>query len=261
MPRMPNRILSAYALLVLIVFALTACGASAAQLTAIAGHEAAGTQIAILRLEATIAQARMRTTQDFALTRVAEVEGDGKFLSATLVALGTAADFVETQSSGIAAFTPQPAAPIAANNLTAPNAAAPQTRLTATMAQTAASVRDAAARGSGPRLEDIVLASGIDETACAIDRNPRLTPASAEIYVVARAYSIPIGAALSASWRQRGRNVFFYSFQAENPIDDSCIWFSIDQSDAAFVTGTWSVELRLDDSLLAPPLPFQIVES
>lgn len=258
---MPNRILSAYGLLVLIVFALTACGASAAQLTSIAGHEAAGTQIASLRLEATIAQARMRTTQDFALTRVGEVEQDGKYLSATLVALGTDANLIETWASGMAAFTPQPARPIAANNLTAPNPARPQAQLAATMAQAAASVRDAAARGSGPHLEDIVLASGIDETDCAIDRNPRLTPASAEIYVVARAYSIPTGAALSASWRQRGRNVFFYSFQAENPIDDSCIWFSIDQGDAAFVTGTWSVELRLDDSLLAPPLPFQIVES
>ncbi len=254
---MPNRILPAYGLLVLMVFALTACGTSDAQLTAIAQHDAASTQIAVLRLEATVAHARMRTTQDFALTRVKEVEQDGKSLRSTLVALGTEIDFIETWSSDMADLTPQPTAPIAANH-----AAAPQARLSVTMAQTAASVRDdAVAGGNQPRLEDIVLASGKDETDCATDRNPRFTPASAEIYVVARAYHIPTGATLSASWQQRGRNVFFYSFQAENPINDSCIWFSIDQGDAAFVTGTWSVELRLDDSLLAPPLPFQIAEN
>lgn len=213
------------------IFALAACEASDAQLTVEAGHELASTDMAILRSTATVARARMQTTQDFALTRVAEIGKDEQSLRSTLGALGTVGPLVRNLSSGAAASTPW----------TGPTDAP-------------------AARGDAARLDDIALASGKDRQGCAIDRNPRFTSDSAEIYVIARAYNIPVGAVISSSWRQLGREVASISFRTSYPIHGDCLWLFIDQSDAAFAPGRWSVELRLDGQVLGL-LPFQIFAS
>lgn len=213
------------------IFALAACEASDAQLTVKAGHELASTDMAILRSTATVARARMQTTQDFALTRVAEVGKAEQSLRSTLGALGTAGPLVGNLSNGAAASTPLP------GPTDAP-----------------------AARGDEARLDDIALASGKDRQGCAIDRNPRFTSDSAEIYVIARAYNIPVGAVIASSWRQLGREVASISFRTSYPIHGDCLWLFIDQSDAAFAPGRWSVELRLDGRVLGL-LPFQIFAS
>lgn len=242
-------------LLIVIVLALAACGASDVQLTAAAQHDLAAAQIVGLRSTATVARARMQTTQDFAVTRAAEVKEAERFLYSTLGALGTEDGFIKdnlTVAHGTAVLTPPPTAPIAVGR-----AAAPQVRFTDGPAVRAAT----AERGfdNRPRLEDITLASGKDKQGCAVDPNPRFTPASAAIYVAARAYHIPTGATVSSSWRRRGTEVAAISFQTENRIHDRCIWLFIDQSDAAFSAGRWSVELLLDGQSLAV-VPFQIFE-
>lgn len=221
-----------YGLLFVGVFALAACEASDMQLTVKAGHEIASTDMAGLRSTATVARARMQTTQDFVLTRVAEVGTAERSLRSTLGALGTVGPLVENLSSDEAAFTPLPGPLIGATD-------AP------------------AARGNEARLDDIALASGKDRQGCAIDRNPRFTSDSAEIYVIARAYNIPVDAVISSSWRRLGREVASISFRTSYPIHGDCLWLFIDQSDAAFAPGRWSVELRLDGQVLGM-LPFQI---
>ena len=217
------------------IFALAACEASDAQLTVKAGHELASTDMAVLRSTATVARARMQTTQDFALTRVAEVGKAEQSLRSTLGALGTAGPLVGNLSNGAAASTPLPGPPVGPTD-------AP------------------AARGDAARLDDIALASGKDRQGCAIDRNPRFTSDSAEIYVTARAYNIPVDAVISSSWRRLGREVASISFRTSYPIHGDCLWLFIDQSDAAFAPGRWSVELRLDGRVLGM-LPFQIFAS
>ena len=227
---MRNRLV--FGLLFVGVFALAACEASDMQLTVKAGHELASADMAILRSTATVARARMQTTQDFVLTRVADVGRAGQSLRSTLGALGTAGPLVGNLSSGEAVFTPLPGTAVGA--IDAP-----------------------AAREDEARLDDMALASGRDRQGCAIDRNPRFTSDSAEIYVTARAYNIPVDAVVSSSWRRLGREVASISFQTSYPIHGDCLWLFIDQSDAAFAPGRWSVELRLDGRVLGM-LPFQI---
>lgn len=228
----PMRNWLVYGLLFVGVFALAACEASDMQLTVKAGHEIASTDMAGLRSTATVARARMQTTQDFVLTRVAEVGTAERSLRSTLGALGTVGPSVGNSSSDETAFTPLPGPAVGATD-------AP------------------AARGNEARLDDIALASGKDRQGCAIDRNPRFTSDSAEIYVIARAYNIPVDAVISSSWRRLGREVASISFRTDYPIHGDCLWLFIDQSDAAFAPGRWSVELRLDGQVLGM-LPFQI---
>ena len=250
-----------YGLLLITAFALAACSASDAQLTAKAEYDLAGTQINNQRSTATVAYARMQTTQDFAVTRVAEVDQARQSLHSTLAALGTESGFIETLSSNIAAFTPSPGLPA-----TAGSAAALQTRTpdrpvaVRTPPSATGETGDRIASDSQPRLEDIALAAGKDKNGCAVDPNPRFTSASAEIYVTARAYHIPADVTISSSWRRMGAEVASISFQAAYPIHARCIWLFIDQSDTPFVSGRWSVELRLDDQSLAL-VPFQIFEN
>lgn len=243
-------------LLVFIVFALTACGASDVQLTVKAEHDLAGAQIVSRRSTATVVRARMQTTQDFAVTRVGEVMQAERYLYSTLGALGTEEGFIQdslTLAHGTAALTPPPDSPVAVGR-----AAAPPARFT----DSPAAVRiptDSISFGNQPRLENIVLASGKDRDGCAVDSNPRFTPTSTEIYVIARAYHIPAGAIVASSWRRMGTEAAAISFQTEGRIHDRCIWLFIDQSDAAFSVGRWSVELRLDGQSLAL-VPFRIFE-
>lgn len=244
----------------LIAFALAACSASDAQLTVKAQHDLAGTQIINLRSTATVAYARMQTTQDFAVTRVAEVDQAGQSLQSTLAALGVESGFIETLSSSIAAFTPSPSLPITVDSAALRTRTPVRPVAVGTPHSVTDAARDRIASNSQPRLEDIVLAVGRDEKGCAIGPNPRFTPASAEIYVVARAYHIPAGATIFSSWRRMGAEVALISFQAAYPIHDSCIWLFIDQSDTLFASGRWSVELRLDSQSLAL-VPFQIFEN
>ena len=104
------------------------------------------------------------------------------------------------------------------------------------------------------------MASGVGSDDCALDVNPRFTPSSAAIYVVANAYKIPAGATISSSWQRANTEVALFSFDAQRAINGSCIWFFIDQSDTPFFSGSWSVELRLDGAALAV-MPFQIAEN
>ena len=240
--------------LLVIVLALAACGASDVQLTAAAQHDLAAAQIAALRSTATVARARMQTTEDFAVTRAGEVKEAERFLYSTLGALGTEDGFIKanlTLAHGTAVLTPPPTAPIAVGR------AAPQVRFTDGPAVRAATAESGF--GNRPRLEGIALAAGKDKQGCAVDPNPRFTPTSAAIYVAARAYHIPAGATVASNWRRREAEVAAISFQTENRIHDRCIWLFIDQGDAAFSAGRWSVELLLDGQSLAV-VPFQIFE-
>lgn len=250
-----------YGLLLITAFALAACSASDAQLTAKAQYDLAGVQIANLRSTATVAYARMQTTQDFAVMRVTEVSQAGQSLRSTLAALGAESGFIETLSSSIAAFTPSPGLPATAGSGAALRTRSPdRPAAVRTPPSATGEAGDRIAADSQPRLENIALAAGKDEKGCAIDPNPRFTPASAEIYVVARAYHIPADVTISSSWRRMGAEVALISFQAAYPIHDRCIWLFIDQSDTPFVSGRWSVELRLDGQSMAL-VPFQIFEN
>jgi len=246
--------------LIVILF-LSACGTPTVQLTLEADNALANTQIANIRSTATVSKARIQITLDFAGTRAIEVEQQGQFLRSTLVALGTDSAFIANNlplPGNFPTFTPPPTSPASvqvtpiAQPAVTEELNAQGTRVQVTIEPTEAP--------SQPRLENIVLSSGVNNDDCAIDTNPRFTPNSTEIYVVATAYNIPAGATIASVWQSNGTEVALFSFQPETNINGSCIWFFIDQSDAEFVVGTWTVELQLNNVSVAPPLPFQIVE-
>ena len=241
---------------------LSACGTSTDQLTLVADHQAVSTQMTDIRSSATVVRARMQITLDFAGTRAVEVEQHGQFLRSTLVALGTDSAYISNNlplPGNFPTFTPQPTSPV---NI--PVTRAPQPIVTEELNAQGTPIQitiEPTEASNQARFENIVLSSGVGDDDCAIDTNPRFTPASPEIYVVATAYDVPSGATISSIWQSNGTEVALFSFQAENAISGNCIWFFIDQSDAEFVVGPWSVELRVDNVGIAPPIPFQILES
>lgn len=249
-------------MLMITVLLITACGTSSEQLTLVANNEIANTEIADIRSTATVSRARIQITLDFASTRAIEVEQQGQFLRSTLSALGTDSAFISNSlplPGNFPTFTPQPTSPVqvqitpAAQPLVTEQVNAQGTSVQVTI--------EATEPANEPRLDNIVLSSGVGDNDCAINTNPRFTPASTEIYVVATAYNIPAGATISSVWQSNGTEVALFSFQPDSAINGNCIWFFIDQSDAEFVVGTWSVELKINDVSAAPPIPFQIVES
>ncbi len=256
-----SRLASVLALLAMSM-ALSACASSAPELTATVIYQRAKTEAESLRATATVVRARMKTTLEYAAARVAQAEDAGEFLQFSLIGLGTEASFIAT---GVSQLETAPTPII----LAAPSATR-QAQISgvtpiglSTPAPTASAARPAVtsppqATATGPHLDNIVMASSVDGNDCAIDVNPVFTPASTEIYVVAEAHDIPAGAKISSRWHRRGIEVAYFSFDAENRIDGSCIWFFIDQTDTAFAAGAWSVELRVDNIPLGSPIAFQV---
>ena len=246
-----------------VAITMTACRSTEPQQTATAAYDEAITGIERLRATATVVRARIQTTLDHAGTRVGQAQAAGTFLASNLIGLGTEAAFIEESleqlNQLVAPDAQSPAAHPAARSVTAE--APKPTQASRTIVTPPAVTPAPASAQSGPRLENITMASGVNQFDCAIDVNPRFTPASTEIYVVGRAYSIPAGAAISSSWRRAGTEVVSFSFHKEHEINDNCIWFFIDQTDTPFTLGSWSVEISVDGVPLAPPVAFQIVSN
>ncbi len=243
---------------------LAGCGPSDNQQTATAVYAQAQADIERLRATATILRARMKTTLEHAGTRVGQAEDAAGLLRFSLISLGTDADFVETSVSQIERMpTAHAEATRAATRQQAIGAIRPVARPTVSPAATDRPVASPQpiVDSSQPRLEDIVMASGVDNADCAIDANPLFTPASQAIYVVAEAYNIAAGAKISSRWYRRGAEVAYFSFEAENAINGNCIWFYIDQTDTVFVPGAWNVEVLLDDVNISGAIVFQVIDS
>ena len=259
MPLPVNRPFAAL-LLVLSAMAISSCGTSELHLSATAGYETATGGLDSLRASATVARARMQITLDFAGTRVSQVEQARSFLRSNLSALGTEIPFIDANlsqlqwlpspvtASGSSKPTGAKATPRTLTNLA--DEATPAARISQSVIVTPA---------TRARTQGIVLASDVADDDCAVDINPRFTPDSQKIYVVARAFDIPAGAELSASWQRQGTEVVLLSFEPEYAIDDNCIWFFIDQSDTPFYVGSWAVQIRSNGEAISPLVVFQIV--
>lgn len=241
----------------------TACSSNEPQQTATAVYQEAVTNIEALRATATVVRARVQTTLDYAGTRVGQAESARAFLASNLISLGTEAAYIEENLAQLEEL----ATPVSQNTLAAQTSGAvtleaqPPTQRPETIVTPPALTPAPTATESGPRLENITMATGVDEFECARDVNPSFTPASTAIYVVGRAYRIPAGATISSTWRRSGVDVVSFSFHREHEINDNCIWFYIDQTDTPFTVGSWSVEISVDGVPLASPVAFQIVSN
>ncbi|MCY3834465.1 MAG: hypothetical protein OXG85_15745 [Chloroflexi bacterium] len=241
---------------------LAACQSTDPQLTATAVYIEAQSEIESLSSTATVARARMQTTLDHAATRVERAEEAGRFLRSNLINLGTDTGFIDDSLRQLEAVSTQSPPTIGARANTAPAADRVSPTITPiTIVTPPAATSAETSSVDGPRLENIVMASGVDSNDCAIDANPRFTPQSAAIYVVGRAFNIPAGASIRSIWRRSGLEVVRFSFNREYQINDSCIWFFIDQTDTPFTPGSWSVEILVEGAPVSSPLAFQIVNN
>ena len=236
----------------LLMLLLTSCTASPSEQTATADQSIAETALAQLRATSTVVRARMQTTLDYASSRGTEAAEAQDFLRYNLISLGTESAWLATEIGRLSEVGEQATA-------TAQPAAIGVDRDPAATPPLTIVVTPPTAQKPGARLDNVLMASGVDSRDCAIDNNPRFTPASSQIYVVAEAYNVSAGATISSVWRRQGSEVANFSFQPRNNLNGNCIWFFIDQSDAEFTVGVWSVEIAVDGIRAAPLLAFQIV--
>ena len=241
-------------------FTLSACRSSEPQQTVTAAYAEALSSIEMLRVTATVARARIQTTLDYAGTRVAQADAAGAFLASNLISLGTEGAFIEQNLERVEELNPLvPPNPAGNEPALSVTAQSPRSQAPREIVTPPAHTPPPTSTQGGPRVENISMASGVNEFDCAIDFNPRFTPASTEIYVVGRAFAIPAGATISSSWRRAGTEVVSFSFQREHEINDSCIWFFIDQTDTSFTVGFWSVDISVNGQPVTSPVAFQIV--
>ena len=147
----------------------------------------------------------MQTTLDHAGTRVAQATEAGVFLRNSLIKLGTDSTVIAENLSLIRILstvvppTRSPGDRAGVDVQTAPPTPVPRAIVTPPVV-----TPQPTATKSGPRLQDVVMSSGVNNLDCAIDVNPRFTPDFVAIYVVARAYSVPAGATITSNWQRRG---------------------------------------------------------
>ena len=261
--RLPLAIFTTLAVLLPII--LAGCSSTTPQMTATAVYNRAHSDIESLRSTATVVRARMKTTLEYAGTRVGQAEEAAGLLRFSLINLGTDTNFVETSVSLIEHIPTRELLPTA-SRASEPAVGAitpipPPTEIPIALIVSPVGTSSVDTESNLPRLESIAMASGVNDFGCAVDLNPVFTPQSEEIYVVAQAYNVTAGDTISSRWHRRGIEVAYFSFQAENDFDGSCIWFFIDQTDTRFIPGSWSVEIRVNDVPIATPIAFLIAEN
>jgi hypothetical protein len=257
---------------------LVGCTDNSAQNTLEANHLQVSTQVAELRLEATIQAARAQTTLDFIATRSSAAATQSQFLEATLIATGVApaslADFRQRQFNAqlntnlpptstllIRAENEFQAAELSSNNplhsptptLPAVSPFAPVSFLSLT--PEAVTITDP----NAPRLENAVTASGVGNDDCATGVTSQFATTASEIYIVAEAVNVPAGSIIESRWYRGGEPVGpVYDFRPDFDIERACIWFFVDPTDFEFIAGQYSVQLILNAVESLDPIPFTI---
>lgn len=253
------------------------CTDASARLTLESNHALAGTQVASIRITATVQAARARTTIDAVQTRAAAAEEQSQYLEATLIRLGTPEESLEQFRESIlinqATETPLSTLAIRAEELNRSEISSPTPNFDAgSPTPTVPIVTPASARivvsptfaplptGSElPHLENLVMATGVRNDDCAREVTGLFSSRSQEIYIVAEAVNILSGSVVEARCFQEENPIGpIYSFSPDDDIERACIWFYVDPSDFEFIPGQYGVELYLDGLLASPRVPFTI---
>jgi hypothetical protein len=258
---------------VLLVILISACSAADEQATLVANHALAGTQIAALRISATVGAARARTTLDYSSTRAALAATESRFLESTLSSRGTPIAFLDGQRQNLlgstATATQTPAEAAITAEAMSPAAAMPTLQATPSatvpivtpfgLVSTPAPPVTQPADPNAPRLEGFTLASGVGADDCALEARSEFDAGVAEIYIVATAVNLPAGSRVEARWYRAGAAIGpVYSFEPGSTIERACIWFYVDPGDFEFLPGEYAVDLILNGVEASPMLPFTI---
>jgi hypothetical protein len=241
-----------FLLILPLVFFASACSSANIEQTLAAQNAILGTQMADLRITATVEADHLIVTLENAYAQMTNVQFQNTLLEGTLIARNA-------DPTALAMFTPQAGLILGSQPTQAPNTAAqagatifvptPQAgRETPTPEPALApQVTETPVPPSGATLYNLVMSSGVRGDDCALDPVSQFTTANTEIYIVARTQGIQAGMTLLSRWYREGTQQISHSFAPQNDIpDDRCVWFFIDQTEVTFTPGNWSVQLEVD---------------
>jgi hypothetical protein len=258
---------------------LGACQSLDAQQQLATNHAQAGTQVAQVRLSATVQAARARTTVDFVQTRAVVAATRSQLYELTLVSAGTDQAYLATNRARImgvrATATALPTiATEPADQTTAPqspvvDAAAPdqaptlpavtpfEMLVTPTPSHTPRPTRDP----NAPQIGTPRLATSAGDDDCGAGFASQFPVSTPEIYVILPVTQAPVNTVFEARWLRDGEPVTgIFSYVPDFTIDASCIWFFIDQSDFTFTAGRYSVIIDINGVQARDPITFTLVE-
>lgn len=260
-------------LITLILGFLSACASTEGALTLEANHALAGTQVADLRITASVQAARAETTLDFMGTRASLGATQSVFLEETLVATGFAPDAIATRRQVILGSTPTPlptetlrpeetqAVIIGSQVATLPPTAPPVT-LNAPNPTTPPQVALPSPTFDPDELyvTNVITATGAGDDGCGTGVTSIFGMDTPEIYVIAPAFNIEAnGATFGARWERDGIQVGpIYTFVPDFSAEQLCIWFFVDETDFEFIAGAYTVTIEIDGQPAANPAPFII---
>lgn len=254
-----------------ICVSLAACANNTSRRDLQTEHAQASTQIADLRLTATVQSARIQTTLDYSGTQVAGGATLSAFIQATLnsegVPLESLQQFQEQFISRRSLVTPSPlatgissAAP--ATPIGAPDANASPTvpgvtplAMLITPTQAPTIVRE---DPNAPVLESPVTSFGVGNDDCAVNASTTFGTETSEIYLVVTAVNTPANTSFGSRWLREGDVLTEVDFSLNFEIERACIWFFVDQTDFVFTAGTYTVELILNGAPTGQIITFNI---
>jgi hypothetical protein len=97
-----------------------------------------------------------------------------------------------------------------------------------------------------PRVENLVMSTGVGEDDCSIGTTASFTTASPQIYVVMNAYNLAAGMTVTARWLRNGTQLTSFDFTPDFDINGPCIWFFAEPVDFAFDPGAYRVEIDIN---------------
>jgi hypothetical protein len=260
-------------LIITMILLLAACGSDNTVRTLEANHMLAGTQIADLRITATVQAARAQTTLDFMQTRAAFAAIQSGLLESTLAADGTDMPYIETQRAIILGSSPTPSmAPVLAAEATegvdsptftpvseTPTPTIPGvTPIFPTASKTATLPPDPNAL----RIENPITALAAGSDGCGANITSAFTVNTEEIYIIIKAYNLRAReVTFSSHWTYEGQAIGpVFEYTPERNYDELCIWFFVDQTDFEFLAGDYTVGIDIDGAPVFAPLAFNISE-
>lgn len=234
-----------YAVLLLLAITLAACNDGGdIQLTLVNQNLALSTEIASVRSTATYAADELDITAEYVSTAMRQVTQQYDSLVRTLAAVGIDASQLQP-GAFVPTSTPLAQQPVVTSGSSDPLAAASVAAMSPTPQ-------------AGASLYNVVTASGVGANDCALGSVSSFTTTTEQIYVVATASNIPANTTLSSRWFNEGVEAVAHSFTPDFDIQQSCIWFYIDQSDTPFTPGNWSVQLEINGQPAGQPVTFSI---
>lgn len=266
------KIMKSLLLLSILTLILSACATTESSLTLEANYALAGTQVADLRITASVQSARAETTLDFMGTRASLGATQSSHLESTLVATGFSPDGLATQRQMILGSTATPRPTLPPLSETNDQSVATSAPIIETFTPTvpgvtlnapqpiATTVIQATSDPNGLRFGSLVTATGAGDDGCGTGITSTFGMDVSEIYVILPVFNITANqSTFSARWQRDGEPVGpVYDFSPDFDADELCIWFFVDETDFEFLPGQYTVTIDVNGQPATNPVPFII---